>query len=332
MKEMMDVLIRDFSKQLRTAISIGEKAVINPAKKEIRNILITGLGGSGIGGNLCNQFCEGELNVPIQVNKDYFIPNFVGEHTLVIISSYSGNTEETLQAFKEAEKKGAHIVCISSGGRVIEIAKEKNYDHVIIPGGDPPRTCVGYSLTQQLYILNKLGLISNEPVNQLKEIPDFLDKHENNIQSLARDIAEDLYDKLPVIYISAGMETIAVRFRQQLNENSKILCWHHVIPEMNHNELVGWRNKDQKLAVVIFRNENDYDKIQKRIEINKTIIEEYTSNIFELYSIGENNIERSMYFIHLGDWISFFIAEHREMDAVEVNVIDFLKSELKKKS
>ena len=99
---------------------------------------------------------------------------------------------------------------------------------------------------------------------------------------------------------------------------------------MNHNELVGWRNKDQKLAVVIFRNENDYDKIQKRIEINKTIIEEYTSNIFELYSIGENNIERSMYFIHLGDWISFFIAELRGMDAVEINVIDFLKSELKK--
>ena len=179
----MDVLIRGFSKQLRTAISIGKEAVINPAKKEIRNILITGLGGSGIGGNLCNQFCEEYLKVPIQVNKDYFIPNFVSENTLVIISSYSGNTEETLQAFKAAEQKGAHIVCISSGGRVIEIAKEKNYDHIIIPGGDPPRTCLGYSLTQQLYILNKLGLISDEPINQLKKIPDFLDEHENNIQS-----------------------------------------------------------------------------------------------------------------------------------------------------
>ena len=128
------------------------------------------------------------------------------------------------------------------------------------------------------------------------------------------------------------MEPVAVRLRQQLNENSKILCWHHVIPEMNHNELVGWRNEDQNLAVIIFRNEDDYDKIQKRIEINKSIFEKYTSNLFEIYSIGENDIEKAMYFIHLGDWISYFIAELREMDATEVNVIDFLKSELKKTS
>jgi len=332
MEDKMDKLIEQFSNQLREAISIGEQSLINKTTVEIRNILITGLGGSGIGGNLANQFCEHELEVPLMVNKDYFIPGFVNKHTLVIISSYSGNTEETLQAFNEAEAKGAHIVCISSGGKVIEIAKDKGYDHILIPGGNPPRTCLGYSLTQQLFILYKLGLISERPIASLKQIPDFLDKHEKNIQNLARDLAEDLFDKMPIIYINAKMEPVAVRLRQQLNENSKILCWHHVIPEMNHNELVGWRNEDQNLAVIIFRNEDDYDKIQKRIEINKGIFEKYTSNLFEIYSIGENDIEKAMYFIHLGDWISYFIAELREMDATEVNVIDFLKSELKKTS
>ena len=326
----MDILIEEFSKQLREAIAIGEKAILTKGNKEIKNILITGLGGSGIGGNFCYEFCQNDLKLPLTVNKDYFIPNYVNENTLVIISSYSGNTEETLQAFDEAESKGAKIVCISSGGKVIERAKDKGYDHIIIPGGKPPRACLGYSLTQQMFTLFKLGLISETPINELKEIPAFLDEHEKNTQSLARDIAEDLYDKMPIIYINTNMESVAVRFRQQLNENSKILCWHHAIPEMNHNELVGWRKEDEKLAVILFRNECDFEKIQQRIEINKTIFEQYTPNIMELYSIGENHIQRSMYLIHLGDWVSVFIAELRKIDAVEVNVIDYLKSELKK--
>ena len=326
----MDILIEGFSNQLREAIVIGEKAQITKANNEIKNILITGLGGSGIGGNLCYEFCQDDLKVPLNVNKDYFIPNYVNENTLVIISSYSGNTEETLQAFDEAELKGAKIVCISSGGKVIERAVEKAYDHIIIPGGNPPRACLGYSLTQQIFTLHKLGLISDKPLDELRSIPEFLDEHEINIQSLARDVADDIYDKMPIIYINANMESVAVRLRQQLNENSKILCWHHAIPEMNHNELVGWRNEDENLAVVLFRNQCDYEKIQQRIEINKTIFEKYTPNILELYSIGENHIQRSMYLIHLGDWISVFIAELRKMDAVEVNVIDYLKSELNK--
>ena len=122
-----------------------------------------------------------------------------------------------------------------------------------------------------------------------------------------------------------------MRFRQQINENSKELCWHHVIPEMNHNELVGWRTKHENLAVVIFRNDDDFERSVTRIEINKKIISQYCSSIIEIHSKGNSKLERTLYNIHLGDWVSVFLAEKKNIDISEVKVIDFLKSELSKK-
>jgi glucose/mannose-6-phosphate isomerase len=121
---------------------------------------------------------------------------------------------------------------------------------------------------------------------------------------------------------------VAIRFRQQLNENSKVLCWHHVIPEMNHNELVGWTEQDETLAVVFLRSEMDYTRTKTRIEINKSIISKYTSNIFEIWAEGNEKLEQALYLIHFCDWISCFIAEKKKIDPVEVKVIDYLKSEL----
>ncbi len=138
----MKELIASFTAQLRQAVDIGEAASFKKHTGEIRNVLITGLGGSGIGGSIINQIIEQEIKVPVIVNKDYFLPSFVGPETLVIVSSYSGNTEETLGAMKIAMERGAKIVCVTSGGRVLDIAKEKGYDHIIIPGGMPPRACL----------------------------------------------------------------------------------------------------------------------------------------------------------------------------------------------
>ena len=137
-------------------------------------------------------------------------------------------------------------------------------------------------------------------------------------------------NKIPVIYADANYEGIAVRFRQQINENSKMLCWHHVIPEMNHNELVGWTTKNDDLAVVIFRNDDDYFRTQKRMEVNKTVFEKYTSTIIEIYSKGNSQLEKAMYLLHLGDWVSYLIAEKKGIDVVEVDVITHLKNELAK--
>jgi glucose/mannose-6-phosphate isomerase len=181
-----------------------------------------------------------------------------------------------------------------------------------------------------LYILFHYRLIDLGFEEGIKDAIKLLDKKEKSIQKEASRIAKKLNKKLPIIYACSGMESVAVRFRQQLNENSKILAWHHVLPEMNHNELVGWTQENDELAVVILRNEDDYKRSVKRIEISKEVFQKYTPNIIEIFSKGNSRIERSLYLIHLCDWVSAEIANLRGIDAVEVNVIDYLKGSLAK--
>jgi len=326
----MDELIAGFAGQLREAVTIAKHAEIKSHNFPIVNIVVTGLGGSGIGGNLVYEFVSHELRIPFEVNKDYFLPNYVNKNTLVIASSYSGNTEETLNALDIAMKRKAKIVCISSGGKMIELAKQNGLDYIIVPGGNPPRASLGYSLVQQLYTLHYLNLIPNQFENELNSAIALLDAEENTIREEAIKIAAKLKGKIPIIYVTTPMASVAVRFRQQLNENAKMLCWHHVIPEMNHNELVGWRKKSDDWAVVFLRSDTDYSRNRQRIEITKEIISKYCGIILEIYSKGDSHIERALYLVHLTDWISFYLAGLHQVDAVEVNVIDCLKNSLAK--
>ena len=155
-------------------------------------------------------------------------------------------------------------------------------------------------------------------------------RQQEDIKEEAKKVAKFLHGKLPIIYTTDRMESVAIRFRQQINENAKKLCWHHVIPEMNHNELVGWKDASDQWAVVYFRNSDDYSRNQVRMDINKGIIKKYTPNILDLHSKGKNLIERSIYFVHLGDWVSWYLSQLRGQDSIEVDVIDYLKSELSK--
>ncbi len=322
--------IENFTNQMREAIAIGDKATFTAPKNDIRNVLVTGLGGSGIGGTIIAQICEKELGVPLNVSKDYSIPNYVNEHTLLIVSSYSGNTEETLESLDMALKQKAKIVCVTSGGKVLELAKQNGLDHIIIPGGMPPRSCLGYSLTQLFYVLHGMKLISSNFKADLQKSVELMDSERENIKRDSRALAEKLIGKIPIIYSAANYEGVTVRLRQQIDENSKMLCWHHVFPEMNHNELVGWTEKHDDVAVIMFRNKDDYFRTQKRMDICKEIFAKYTPHIHEIWSKGDTQLQKSMYLIHYGDWISWYIAEIKNIDAVEVKVIDYLKGELSK--
>ncbi len=326
----MKNLVANFSKQLAESVEIAKKAKLSASSKEISNILVCGLGGSGIGGNIVSELVALDAKVPFHVAKGYFIPAFVSENTLVIISSYSGNTEETLQCFEQALAKKAKIVCVTSGGKVAEMAKANNLDLILVPGGMPPRACIGYSLVQLIHILSFNRLITKTSIAQLDDAIKLIDTEEQNIRKEAATICSALDGKLPVIYATTFFEGIAIRFRQQLNENAKVLCWHQVIPEMNHNELVGWREKNDNISVILFRDTDEYERNNVRIEINKAVIGKYTSNITEIWSKGKTMIEKVIYFIHLGDWISVDLAEKRGVDATEINVIIDLKSKLSK--
>lgn len=326
---LMKEHIAGFTKHIAEAMKIGEE--FSPKNnREIRNVLVTGLGGSGIGGTIIAQVCDAELKVPFAVSKDYFIPGFVNQHTLVIVSSYSGNTEETLQAMEAAEKQGALIVCVTSGGRVLELSKQHHYDYILIPGGMPPRSAFGFSATQLLYILRGVKLISNGFSAQLSKAIALLDEEESKIMNEAHALAEKLMGKITAIYSAASYEGVAVRFRQQIDENSKMLCWHHVFPEMNHNELVGWTTPNENIAVVFLRNRDDFSRTQKRMDLCKEIFKKYTPHVFEIWSIGKSQLERSLYLIHIGDWVSWYLSELKNIDCTEVKVIDYLKGELSK--
>ena len=328
---MMDQLIARFMDQLEEGLQIGRQAKITPAAKNINHIYVAGLGGSGIGADFVASFIQDECKHPFLVRKGYHVPAFVGPDTLAIASSYSGNTEETLISYDQIKQKGARLICVASGGKIIEKAKSDGYDYIQVPSNWPsPRACLGYSVTAQLWALHHLGFISDHSIRQLEAAVPFLRNESASIKIYAEEIANKLFKKIPIIYIEDRMEPVAVRLRQQINENSKALCWHHVVPEMNHNELVGWREKNENLTVLYLRNDDDYDRNAVRMDINKNIISQYAGEIIEVYSKGANMIEKSMYLVHLGDWISWYLAQLRGVDALEVKVIDYLKGELAK--
>jgi len=327
----MDQLISRFPAQLKEALEIGAGAEVRPHSQQINNVYVAGLGGSGIGADFVKSFISKDSEVPCLIGKGYEIPQYVGKNTLAICSSYSGNTEETLSAYEKMKGTGAKIVIVSSGGKLIEEAKQNDLDYIQVPSDWPsPRACLGYSIVQQLFILFRLGIIDGSFKSRIKAAADLLVFDQDAIKASAKKVADRIHDKLPIIYSTDRIEPVAVRLRQQINENGKMLCWHHVVPEMNHNELVGWTEKHPDKAVIYLRNQDDLKRNQVRIAINQDIINKYTDNIIEIYSKGQSLIEKSMYLAHLGDWISWYLSEHKNVDAIEIGVIDYLKSELAK--
>lgn len=325
----MKALVESFAEQLKRAKDIASKAVISKSG-DIQNIIVTGLGGSGIGGTILNELVNDSCSVPIIINKDYFLPAFANANTLLIVSSYSGNTEETVQVLNEAISKKVQIVCVTSGGKVLELAKQHQFDFIEIPGGNPPRSCIGYSLVQLIQVLISKGFADKTLMADLDMSIELLNKEKDAIKTEASEIAKKLSGQIAIIYSLGSCEGVSVRFRQQINENSKALCWHHVFPEMNHNELVGWTTENKNLSVVTFHTSFDYKRTQKRYEVCKPIFQKYAKEVIDIKAKGLSKLEQFIYLIHIGDWISCYIADIRGIDPVEVNVIDQLKKELSK--
>lgn len=324
----MKSLIEAFPQQLKAALHIASAYIFTQPPAAVQQIVIAGLGGSGIGAEIIQNYLSRSLSLPLIVCKDYFLPGFVGEHTLVIACSYSGNTEESLMALEEALTKKARVVVVCSGGQMAAIAREQQLDCILIPSGMPPRACLGYAVVQLLRVLQHYGYVSDAYVQELQQTADFLTEQAEEIEAAGRELAEQLYTKLPIIYADQHISGLATRWRQQINENGKMLAWERVLPEMNHNELVGWRDKDNKYAVVFLQSGLEPERIRQRIAINKEIIKPYTQHIYDVMAKGITYWERAFYLSLLGDWLSWHLAQLRGVDATEVKVIDFLKGSL----
>jgi len=326
----MEKYIAAFPKGMQEAVDHSLNLNLNKTDKDIQNVVITGLGGSGIGGSIVSKIVASYAKTPILVNNDYSLPDFVGPNTLVLACSYSGNTEETLSAFDIAIEKGAEVACLTSGGELKNRAEKMGLNLVIMPGGDPPRTTLGWSSPQIFAILEHYSIIDDRYRKSLASTPSFLQEHQFEISEKAKILAKNIYTNTAVIYSDDAYEGVAIRMRQQINENSKSLCWHHKFPEMNHNELVGWASGNDKLAVVILRTADDHTQTKKRMELCKGIFSNYTQNINEVFAKGSDQLVRNFYLIHFVDYVSSHLADMNGVDPVEVNVIDYLKGELAK--
>jgi len=330
----MRELFEGFSRQLRTAIEVAKDINVNQPEQEIRNIVIAGLGGSGIGGTLADAITYHEIPVPITIAKAYDIPNFVNAHTLFVASSFSGNTEETLETVGKALEKDAKVVAITTGGKLKDLAEEKGFDLVVFQGEAAcPRQHLAYSLPLLLFTLKAYNLVSSDFAAQMTHIADIIDVNADAAVEEAKVIAAKLHGKLPVLYADSNFGGTLVRFQQQINENSKQLAHTNIFPEMNHNELVGWESGENLLSnsvVMMFRSNLEHSRVKVRLDLCKDIFAKKADDVIVLEAKGDNLFEQSLWFIYLTDWVSFFLADLNGVDPFPVDIITYLKGELAK--
>lgn len=324
MKPSMELLIRQFPEQLEQALDIADRAILRPAGS-VKQVLVAGMGGSGIGADLVAGLAR--PSVPMQAVKDYQLPNWAGPETLLIASSYSGNTEESLSVLDQALSKGCRVVGVSSGGRVSELSAERDFDLIVVPGGRPPRSTLGYSVVQQLHILHHFDLIRDYR-SAVRRVAERLARRQEQLREQAAELAAWMVDRTPVLYGAATWQAVLLRWCQQIQENGKMLCWMNVFPELNHNELVGWRDERPDLAVLFFSSNLDHSRTARRIHWTRDVIEPYCDRIRMLDAEGSDHWEQAFQWIHTGDWLSVELARIRQMDPVEIAVIDRLKHDL----
>ncbi len=328
-------VLENFPAQLKQAFDIGCNIEIPDYLKDIDNIVITGLGGSAIGGDLLRSYLQYEIKVPIQVNRNYYLPAYAGNNTLVVCSSYSGETEETLSAYDDAKSKGCRIVCISSGGKLSVIAASDRNLVVIVPKGYQPRCALAFSFIPMLMLLVKAGIIKqkDEEITSLIELmkakSESYTSFDNNT---AIDTAAHISGRIPIIYSSNDLlDIVNLRWRGQMAENAKNLAFGNYFPELNHNEIVGWQENSEilsKFAVLFLRDREDNPRLLKRLEITKDIIRPYRGIDIVIESEGNSKLERIFDLVYLGDWVSFYLAIINKVDPSPIEKINILKNKL----
>jgi len=335
-KSNMRRLLLDFPQQYLRAGDLAVKFDLPCMSGSAKNIVISGMGGSAIGGDLLRSLFSQICPVPIIVNRNYSVPEFVDEDTLFIAISYSGNTEETIAAFGSAMEKRAKVISISGGGRLETLAKDAKTPHFSIPErGIQPRCAFGYLFIPAVVFLSRLGFIPDQS-SELKETVDLLSRIAAKLapdkpieDNHAKQLAIALYDKLPVIYASQDyFDVVAMRWKGQINENSKAMAFYNVIPEMNHNEIVGWGIPEDitRRCVVIILRSDETPAIQKRMNITESLISAEDARIITVEAEGDSLLAKSLYLIYIGDFVSYYLAILNSVDPTPVERIGIFKS------
>ena len=291
--------------------------------KNINNILIAGMGGSAISGDIISNFLKNNLSIPVIVLRDYSLPKWVDEKSLVILSSYSGNTEETLSIYDQSKLCSSMLISITTGGLLKEKSKKDNVPYLPMPLGFQPRAAIGSSLISLVMILQKLALIDSSFVELFlhasKELPLFFEDYCKKDQ-YAYQIAKQINGSMISIYgTESNTDMIASRFRAQLAENSKIISSHHILPELNHNEIEGWNEnqfKNMKINIIWLQDEDDHERVKKRVKVTSELLFKIGINSIFISCNGNNSITRHLKLIFLTDMISYYLAIINDIDNV----------------
>ncbi len=324
--------------QFRQAREIGDEAALPVLDRRSAVVGLTGLGGSAAGGDFARVLFEAQGAIPFFVNRDYHLPKCVGLGDLVFCASYSGNTEETLSAYADAKRAGAKIIAITSGGKLAELAKADKHSVITVPGGQPPRSALGFMLIPMLVACVRLKLLPEQPFDAAFNLA------EATIKSLAIDVpfesnqakrlAAEMHGALTVIYgLGSWQAVVANRWRGQINENAKNLAFTNVYPELNHNEVLGWIGASsqgvKKFVGIRLEDGSESTKMRSRAEITERLIGG-AATFHTVRASGDALLEKMLSLASFGDFVSLYLAALNGVDPETIESIDTLKAELAK--
>jgi glucose/mannose-6-phosphate isomerase len=310
----------DFSTQIEKGLALANHISAEKKKK----IAIIGMGGSALPGEILKCYLP---NHQIYVLRDYAVPAYIDDDTLIFIISYSGNTDETINAYRKVARLNTNIIVLSAGGKLEQLALMYKSQYIKIPQVIQPRVAIGYMFFAILAILRKGGMIEDFS-DEVKVTIKALQK--DVYESFAQDVAKKIGSKIPIIYSSTNMQAAAYLWKIGFNENAKMMAFCNVIPELDHNELCGYETaKGQYYTFLIKDLAADDPRIRKRIEVLKEVLKERGNDAVEIAVRGENQLSKLFSTIYLGYWISYYVALLRGIDPAPVSIIEDFKQKVK---
>jgi glucose/mannose-6-phosphate isomerase len=345
-KRMLDDLKMIHSRDAQDALGVAEKQwqqlqhEFDTSNWQLEgsnyeNIVFAGMGGSALAASLSLSWPGYQL--PFEVCRSYDIPAYVSDKTLFIASSYSGNTEETLSALAQAEDRGAKITVISSGGKLAEIAREKNYPLAELPSGYQPRMAVLYNFRALVTILGKVGLINDEHWAELNSAMDYMKSEVDSLlptvptsKNPAKQLAQELMGNSIVVYSGPKLSPIAYKWKINFNENAKNVAWCNQYPEFNHNEFLGWVSHpvEKPYKVIDIRSNLEHERVQKRFEISERLLSGKRPHPEVVTPEGDTLLKQLLLTMQLGDFVSLYLALLNGLNPTPVDLIEKLKAAL----
>ncbi|MDE2731335.1 MAG: bifunctional phosphoglucose/phosphomannose isomerase [Bacteroidota bacterium] len=305
-------------------------------QRECTGVVVAGMGGSAIGGDLLKALSSDHSRLPIATVRSYTLPAWVDASTAVIASSYSGNTEETLTTMDEALARGAQVLAITTGGRMAQKAQDHRVEMALLPAGLQPRAALPYSLSALLTVCERLNLVSFTD-QQWQEAAEVTQAQAERLRdpsapdNPAIAMARTLQGRFPVVYSSEQLEPANVRWRNQIHENAKTLAVGNLLPEMNHNEIMGWARFGSELgqlAVIALRDREDHPRTQRRLEVTRSLLKPHAACWHEVHSQGRGRLARLLSLMYFSDWVSLYLAILLKVDPSPVGLISRLKAAL----